>query len=325
MSMQLKAAIIGCGAIAEEHLKCLAQIDGIEAAAYCDTALPRAQSMLDRYGGMYATDDVEKVFRDDGIDAVYICTYHDTHAPLVERACEAGKQIMLEKPMALTAAECFRIGDAVERSGVTLMTAFKLRYYPMVERARTFLPNPIMTIAQVIDNRWADDFWAQDPIKGGGNVISQGCHAADMLYYLNGSEPLSVFAEGGTYNHSNPQVIDTMAATYRFTNGRIASLAVGDCGLTPYVSKFSFQMADGVKSVHLHNRLMTGVFFDGGESTTINDPDEGGMLAENHAFIHALQTGTQPPTTYRDGLRATMMILKAFDAIRTRIPQIISF
>src|SRR5947208_14770863 len=132
MSMQLKAAIIGCGAIAEEHLKCLAQIDGIEAVAYCDTARARAQSMLDRYGGAYATDDVEKVFRDDGIDAVYICTYPDTHAPLVERACEAGKQIMLEKPMALTARECFRIGDAVERSGLTLMTAFKLRHYPMV-------------------------------------------------------------------------------------------------------------------------------------------------------------------------------------------------
>src|SRR5205823_10458976 len=127
----MRAAIIGCGAIAEEHVQCIAQLDGIEAVAYCDVMMDRAAIFLQKYGGSYATDDAERIFRDDSVDVVYICTLHDTHAPLAIRACEAGKNVMLEKPMALTLEECYAIGEAVERSGVTLMTAFKLRYYPM--------------------------------------------------------------------------------------------------------------------------------------------------------------------------------------------------
>jgi predicted dehydrogenase len=315
--LTMHAAIIGCGAIAEEHMKALARLEGMDVLAYCDVAMDRASSFLRKYGGDYATDDVERIFSDHRIDVVYICTLHDTHAPLAIRACEAGKHVMLEKPMALTVEECEAIGEAVERTGVTLMTAFKLRYYPAVQRAREFITRPIVTIVQVMDSRWPDDFWGQDPVKGGGNVLSQGCHAIDLICWLNRSEPVTIYAEGGTYTHEGSPVIDTMVSTIRFASGSLASVAQGDSGQTPYVSKWSFQLVDGIRSVHLHDRLKRATFFDGEKSWTMSDEEELGMVEENRAFIHALQTGAPPPTTWRDGLRATLLLLKAFRAVRT--------
>ncbi len=319
--MAYRIGIIGCGAIAVEHLEAIREVEGLEPFAYCDIAQERARALLDRFGGAYATDDVGLMMADDRVDAVYICTYHDTHLPFALAACEAGKHVMMEKPMDLSVDGCRRIGEAVEESGVTLMTAFKLHYYPMVERARQFLPEPVVVTAQVFDARWPDEFWAQDPVKGGGNVQSQGCHAMDLICYLNGSEPRTVHAEGGVFSHGAESPIDTITATVRFANGRIGSVTIGDCGQTPLLSKFSAQLVGGGRSVHLHDRLRRGHFFDGESSEEMIDARELGMIEENRRFVEALRTATPPPTTHRHGLRATAMIAAAFASIRTGQPQ----
>lgn len=136
MPQELRAAVIGCGAVGEIHTQCLSQLDGMRMVAYCDTFLGRAKALHQKYGGWYSTSDPEQVFLDDTIDAVYICTHHDTHGMLAIKGCETGKHMMIEKPLALSLEECYRVGEAVEKSGVKLMTAFKMRYYPMVKRAR---------------------------------------------------------------------------------------------------------------------------------------------------------------------------------------------
>jgi predicted dehydrogenase len=321
MPSELRAGLIGCGSIGRVHTECLSKLDGMKMVAFCDQYPAAADLLLRDFGGDYATDDAERIFRDDSIDVVYICTHHDTHSLLAVKACEAGKHLMIEKPLALTVAECYRVGEAVGKSGVKLMTAFKMRYYPMVHRAKEFIPKPTMTIAQMMDARWPDDLWAQDPVKGGGNVLSQGCHTMDLVYYLNESEPLRIYAEGGTLTHRSTPVIDNIVATILFTNGSIAGVAQGDSGQTPFVSKFSFQILDGVKSVHLHDRLKKGTFFDGRETATLSDAEEYGFLEENRDFIRSLKDGTPPPIDHRDGLRATLLVLKAFDSIRTGQPQ----
>jgi len=322
--MNLRAAIIGCGAIAEEHVEALASLDGMDPVVYCDIDSVRAHGFLDRYGGNYATDDADRVFADDSLDVVYICTRHDSHAPLAVAAARAGKHILIEKPLALTMEDCLSIGEAVERSGVTLMTAFKLRYYPLVRQVRRFLPTPTMAITQLLDARWPDDFWAQDPVAGGGNVLSQGCHAMDLTCHLVDSEPVRIYAEGGTFTHTGTSVIDTIVATVLFENGVVASVTIGDSGRTPYVSKFSFQIVGGDRSAHLHNRLRTAELFDGDRTETLSVDEESGMVEENREFIAAIRDGRPPATGFRDGLRATSMVLGAFQSIRTGTPQTIT-
>ena len=319
--MSITAGIIGCGEIAEEHLRALEELEGLSVEAYCDLSEERAGNLLQRYGGRYATNDPSRLFQDDAIDALYICTHHDSHTSLALEACNAGKHIMMEKPLALTRKECEQIVEEVEKSRVTMMTAFKFRYYPLVRKAKELMPEPLLLIAQLMDRRWPDEFWAQDPVKGGGNILSQGVHAMDLLCWFAGSEPERIYAEGGALTHPGARVIDTAVITIRFRNGVIASLAQGDAGETPHLGKFSYQLLDGKRSIHLHDRLKRGEFFDGEKMEVLNSERELGMIEENREFIRALRTGTPPETTVRDGIRATAMTLAVVEAVRSGEPQ----
>jgi len=69
--------------------------------------------------------------------------------------------------------------------------------------------------------------WANDPVKGGGNVISQGCHSCDILRFVAGAEPLEVYAAGGNY-YQGTGVVDNLCAVFRFDNGAAGSWVQGD-------------------------------------------------------------------------------------------------
>jgi predicted dehydrogenase len=324
MPAQLQVAIIGCGAMGEIHAQCLSGIEQVMVRAFCDADEHRAQSLCAKHKGVYATSDPDRVLRDDAVEAVYICTHHDTHSSLAIRAAEEHKHVMVEKPLALTLQECYDVGNAVEKHGITLMTGFKMRYYPSVARVKEFIPSPLITMGQMMDARWPDDFWANDPLKGGGNVLSQGCHTMDLVCYLNGAKPDRIFAEGGNFTHPEKAIVDNIVATIRFDNGAVAGIAQGDSGQTPFVSKFSFQVADGRKTAHLRNRLKTVTFFDGDQTSELTDPEEYGFPEENKDFVRALLTKSPPPITHIDGLRATLLVLKAFESLKTGLPQSVS-
>jgi predicted dehydrogenase len=311
-------AIIGCGLIGETHARCLAAL-GSPATLYIDSDLERADMLAREFSGLASTD-VGEAFERTDIDAVYICTYHNTHAPLSVRAARAGKHIFLEKPMAINAHDCDEIVAAIHENNVLCMSGFKLHYYSLVRKAKELIGHPIALSAHVIDNRWPDDHWANDPIKGGGNVLSQGCHAVDLLSYLAASKPIRIYAEGGNLHHEGIDVIDTMSAAITYESGAIASLLVGDVGETPYNGKFSVQAMDGQRSIHLHHRLTQLTYFDGGSEQAFSG-EEDGFLNENREFLSALEAQRQPETNEIDGARATRILLAGIQSIRTHQPQ----
>src|ERR1700733_9739270 len=267
----LNIAIIGSGLIGETHAKCLAEL-GVPPALFVDVDISRVERLAALYSAS-ATDDPLEAIRNPNIDAVYICTYHDTHAPLAIEAARHGKHIFLEKPMAITEKDCRAIVEAVnlapatlllnEKGSIVCMTGFKLHYYSLARKAKELIGIPLALSAHVIDKRWPDDSWANDPVIGGGNVLSQGCHAVEMLLTLSGSKPIRIFAEGGNLQHPGFDIIDTMSATISFENGAVASLLIGDTGEVPRDGKFDFIAANGRESVHFYNRLTELSYFDG--------------------------------------------------------------
>lgn len=315
-----RAALIGCGNLGRIHCEQVQQLDGLSMVAFCDIDVSRARSFRETYGGDYATEDVARIFDDDSIAVVYICTQHDTHAEFCIRAARAGKHILVEKPLALTVEECLAIGRAVEESGVKLMTAFKMRYYAMVRKAKELIPNPLVVTMQMMDNRWADEMWANDPVRGGGNVLSQGVHSCDILRYVAGSDPLTVHAEGGNF-YQKTGVVDNMVAVYRFENGAIGNLVQGDCRNPTLVSKFYLQLFAENRCATLSDRLCTLTYQEAGQEPVIYRGTETGFLEENRAFLEALDQDRTPAIDHRDGLLATLMILQGFRSIETGTPQ----
>jgi predicted dehydrogenase len=124
--------------------------------------------------------------------------------------------------------------------------------------------------------------------------------------------------------HPEIGLIDNAAVSVQFANGSIASIIAGDSGEAAFTSKFFFEVMDGKRSATLHDRCHNATFWGWDRDTlrveelspeAAQDPE--GVRAQMKAFVCALREGTEPPTGPRDGVRATSMVLKAFEAIRT--------
>jgi|DewCreStandDraft_5_1066085.scaffolds.fasta_scaffold00018_270 predicted dehydrogenase len=333
MAAPVRLGVIGCGSMARAHLRNAAAHPAVQLQAYADVREAAAQEFLHTFGGRYATTDPARLLRDEGIDALLIATHHDSHAALAIAAAQAGKHVLIEKPLAMAVEDCRRVEEAVERAGIVLVVGFKLRFAPLVQEARRLIERPVLTAGQMVDNRWADTHWAQDPVKGGGNVLSQGCHTFDLVCYLHRGTPVEVYAAGGTFTHdpATTSVIDTVAATLRFADGTAAAIIQSDAGLPAFVSKFFFELFDGRLAVQLTDRL---------HRMTVSGPalaqprelraeevapgqDPEGLAQELGEFVHCVQTGAPPVigATARDGMRATAIALAIFDSVRTGRPQ----
>ena len=315
----IELALVGCGGLARAaHVPAIASIPDARFRAWVDINGAVAEECLGEYGGDYATTDVQRVWEDDRIKAVFICTRHDTHAPLAIAAARAGKHILIEKPLALKMDECEAVAQTIAETGVVLMPAFKMRYYPLIRKAHAFIPEPMVLVGQMMDNRWGDDNWAQDPVMGGANVHSQGCHTTDIIRYLSGSEPRRVWAAGGMMTHPGHPCIDQCVASIQFANGRVGSWIQGDAGLGAFTSKFFFELfAEGGRSVQLYDRLKKATFSENGKVWTEERPEEEGFQLEDEEFIAALREGRQPELNVHDGIQATRIVLAADRAIRT--------
>jgi len=323
MKQPVQIGIIGCGHFASVHCEALKGMDTARLSAFADIDVGKAEELRDKYDcNAYTSDNVERIFKDPQIDAVYICTQHDTHAGLCVAAARHGKHVMVEKPLALTVEDCRRVEAAVLKYKITLMPAFKMRFYPMVLKAKELIPSPLMITMQMMDDRWRDDLWPNDPVKGGGNIISQGCHSCDLLSFMAGAEPENVFAQGGCF-YSKTGVPDNIAATFRFANGCVGSWVQGDAHSSPSVSKFFLQLFSEGKSVALTHRLTRLTYSESGKPNQYFCGTESGVSEENRAFINALRTDLPPPVVCRDGLRATLMPLRAFRSIETNQAQAI--
>lgn len=316
----IKAGLVGCGGLGRVHAEALAELDDARMTAFCDINEDAAQAVCDSVEGEYATTDFDRLLTDDSLDAIYVCTRHDSHADLCVRSAEAGKHVLVEKPLALTVQDCQAIGKAVARTGVKLMPAFKMRFYDMILKAREIIPEPLMVTMQMMDNRWADDAWANDPVMGGGNVVSQGCHSCDIMRFVANADPLTVNAVGGNY-YQPTGVADNICAVFEFEGGIAGSLVQGDAALPPLVSKFYMQIfAEGI-SLTLHNRLCTLTVAERGKGVEVFEGTETGFLEENRAFIACLVDDTPPPMDHMDGLLATLMPMQAIASARDGEPK----
>lgn len=322
MSDSINMALIGCGGMGRSHMRRARDLPELNFTAYVDALEEAAAGACQEFGGSYHTTDVETVWDDDEIDAVLIATHHDSHTPFATQAAAAGKHIFLEKPMALTIEECLEIEEAVARAGVKLMMGFKFRFAPLVAKVKEVIPKPLVTVGQSLHPNMKG--WAITPERGGGPVLSNGCHAFDLVYWLNESEPVRISAAGGALTHPEIGLVDNAAVSVQFENGSIASIIAGDSGDARYTSKFFFEVLDGQRTATLHDRCHK-VTFGGCEIDSLSveelpppaptDPE--GTRSELEAWARCLLDDTEPPVGPRDGTRATAMVLKAFEAIRS--------
>ena len=125
-------AIVGCGHIAKKHAEAIQNAPGAELVAVCDTNPQRLQEYVDQFGVKGYTD-LGEMLQDDTIQVVNICTPSGYHAPLAVQAADAGKHIVVEKPISLTLEDADKIIAACERNGVKLSVVHPNRFRPAIK------------------------------------------------------------------------------------------------------------------------------------------------------------------------------------------------
>jgi predicted dehydrogenase len=201
----LKIAVIGVGSISESHLNSYKRNPDVEIYAVCDLNEERAKQKAAAYGAQKIYTDYREVLADPAIDAVSICTWNNTHAEISVAALDAGKHVLVEKPLAKTVEEALRIQEAVKRNGKVLQVGFVRRYDKNIKMLRQFSENGdfgdiYFAKASAIRRLGNPGGWFADKDRsGGGPLIDIGVHMIDLCWYMMG-KPKVKSVSGNTYN-----------------------------------------------------------------------------------------------------------------------------
>lgn len=247
--MTLKVGVIGIGSISDMHINSYLKNADVELVAFCDLNEERLKEKGTLYGVERRFTDYQDLLAEEDIDAVSICTWNDTHAEIAIAALEAGKNVLVEKPLSMNVEEAEAIEAAVEKSGKMLQVGFVRRHGDNTKVLKKFIDNDELgeiyyAKASILRRLGNPGGWFSDITKsGGGPLIDLGVHMIDISWYLMGKpRPVSVsgntysklgnrshienlsFYQAADYDPSHNDVEDLTNALIRFENG--ASLYV---------------------------------------------------------------------------------------------------
>jgi len=228
VSGKLGFGIIGCGTISNWHAQAINAIEGIELVGVTDVNSLAGSEFAQKYR-VRPYDSVEELLKDDKIHVVCICTPSGLHAPLAVQAANAGKHVIVEKPMAINLKEADEIINACEKNNIKLAVISQLRFTDAISKLKNAVDKGLLgrlimgdiymkfyRSQEYYDKGGWRGTWKMD---GGGALMNQGIHGIDLLQYIMGPVK-SVFAHTRTLARKI-EVEDTATAVLEFENGAL--------------------------------------------------------------------------------------------------------
>ncbi len=157
---KLKVAVIGAGFMGKTHVENLRRLGFVEVAAVAGISQEEADRFAKAYNIPKATGNYKEILADPEIAGVHICTPNALHAPIAKAALNAGKHVLCEKPLALSAAEAKEMLDLAEKKKLHHATNHNLRYYPAVQQARAMVARGDLGEILVVQGTYSQDWLA---------------------------------------------------------------------------------------------------------------------------------------------------------------------
>lgn len=337
-------AIVGTGMIAGFHLKALAEIEGTKIVALVDSvpaALERFVAKQELKCDTYT--DLGKALERRDVDIVIVCTPSGAHMDSAVAAANAGKHVVVEKPLEINPERCDRIIDACDKNKVKLCTIFPSRFADAnveLKKAVTAGRFGRLTLGETTCKWWRSQAYYDQggwrgtwKLDGGGAMMNQAIHNVDLLQWMMG--PVThVSGFTGTLAHERIEVEDTAVACLRFASGAVGvmqaatsvhpgypkTIAIhGDKGSAVIeqedVLRWDFDPA-GPDDAAVRQRFAQKVGASGGASdpSAISHEYHRRQLAD---FIQAIQQGRQPQVDGREGRKAVQIIVSIYESAKT--------
>ncbi|NLK87502.1 MAG: Gfo/Idh/MocA family oxidoreductase [Clostridiaceae bacterium] len=327
---KFNAAIIGCGAVHNVHVNAISSLNNTQLCAVADTDTAIADDAARRYD-CRSYHSFSDVIADPQIDTVHICTPHHLHSSMAIEAMRAGKHVLTEKPMAITAEECREMIRVSDQSGRQLGVCFQNRYNTtsifIKELLRSGKAGHILAAkASVTWLRKADYYLQSDwrgtwEKEGGGIMINQAIHTLDLLQWFIGN-PVRI--KGTIDNRMLGDVIeveDTAEATIIFENGIHAFFYATN---SYHDSPVELELVCENAVIKLSGALT--IQYSNGDTENVRDvhPKTGekayygvGHISLIDDFYSSLAQGRPFPTDGRQGIEAVRLVRGLYSSSRS--------
>ncbi|MCP4644581.1 MAG: Gfo/Idh/MocA family oxidoreductase [bacterium] len=238
----LGAAIVGCGWVADEYIKGFTHDARSEVTALVSRSKANAEACRDKHQIQCGVEtDYAAALQRDDVDIVVVATPHDLHTDYVVAAAEAGKHVVIEKPVALTMDDVRRQQEAVNKTGVKTVVSFVLHWNPLLQTVDSLIEqgafgNVFMVEVDYLHRIWCapEEKWLGTVDQGGTSILAGGCHAVDALRWFARSDAVEVCAY--QVKTENPiEYPGTLSAIVKFEDGIIGRTASCFDAQMPYV------------------------------------------------------------------------------------------
>src|SRR6266700_5294734 len=311
--------------------------------AVCSRDQARADTFAAKHGAQAAYTSLEDLVADNRVDAVFIASPNFLHAPYTTIAAQAGKHVLVEKPMAVHVDEAVEMVRACRAHGVKLGVGFHWRHHPGHQEARRLLGEGVLGTLTLVHAQWGGGirgrteipfemfrearsgqrsaWWVQPEGVGGAWAMrAMGTHCIDLLHFLLGQNIVEVAALTDGQSRDNPlERLVTMCL--RFEGGTIGTIC---CGFKMPDSKNDATLYGSHGRIVLGHSLWTALqgsleVVSDTVNTEVSYPQDPLALypRQVEAFTHAIQHTAQPSASGRDGLHVVQVTLAMIESAST--------
>lgn len=311
---------IGAGSFAQKFLIPYAQRHGDLVAVVTSRGVT-AKSVGEKFRfGAYSTD-FRAVLENPAVNTVFVATRHNTHAMLAAAALEAGKNVFVEKPLAIGHDEFAQVMTVAQRrTDCRLMVGFNRRFAPLASRAREIfqcIAGPMLLDYRVNAGFLPMEHWTQTA-EGGGRILGEVCHFVDLMQFLTGSSPVSVFAQCVSAGNAKMPDQDNVAITLKFANGSVGQITYVACG-DKLLAKERLEVFGGGQSFIIDD-FRVGEHYANGVRRKLRMPGKG-HEEEIETFLQAVREGLPSPIPLTSLAQTTAATFAILDSLSTGLPQ----
>ncbi len=244
----------------------------------------------EKFGFGYATTEYRDLLDDPETATVFIATRHDMHAPLVCEALRAGKNVFVEKPLAIDRQQLADVMAAAEESPGLLTVGFNRRFAPLIRQAGEHLAGrsaPLIMIYRISAGPVPADNWLQGE-EGGGRIIGEVCHFVDTLQFLAGAVPVGVHAVNA---REHP---DALSIQISFEDGSVGTIVYTSLGDRAFPKEYIEVFGAG-RVITIEDFRAATFVSDGHRKRRRAMTQDKGFCAELRCFMDAISGGGDAP------------------------------
>ena len=321
----VRFGIIGCGVISTVHITALAEIGRAELYGVFDHSPERREAFAAKYG-VRAYASYAAMLADPAIDAVIICTPSGLHADQAVQALREGKHVVLEKPMALSVADCEKLCREAELSRCLLTVISQHRFREDVQTVKRLIDEGAfgkLVMCDLYMKYWRDpSYYASGAwrgtwqMDGGGALMNQGIHGVDLMRYMVGDAKL-LRGRAKTLVH-DIEVEDTAAALVEFDCGALGVIEASTSAYPGFSRRIEIHGSKGYATLvdsTLERLCVSGevlveqtVATDVGTASNPSLLGHEGHLLQLKNFVAAIRGEEELLITARDGCEAVRLI-----------------